>query len=78
MEREAERSAEEYAEYRRQKDEHEAAVETRDAHEARSGCTQEALERLRRGAGVIDSPAVLGALEAAWDAGRRFGTGTTK
>lgn len=67
-----EREAEEYAEYQREKDAHDAALEARAAAEARSECTQGALERLRRGAGVIDSPAVLRALEVAWEAGLRF------
>jgi uncharacterized protein YecE (DUF72 family) len=72
------REAEEYLEYCRQKDAHDAAVEARDAAEARSGCTLAALEHLMRGAGVIDSPAVLRALEVAWDAGRRFATGAAE
>lgn len=65
--------AEAHAEYCREKDAHDEAEAEREEQENakdRAAHTRGALERLQRGSGVIDSPQVLRALEAAWDAGR--------
>lgn len=71
--------AEAYAEYCREKDAHdeaEAEREERENAQDRAAHTRATLERLQRGAGVIDSPQVLRALEAAWDAGRAHRSAT--
>lgn len=62
---------EEYVAYCREMD----AQKEQEVARARAAHTRESLERLQRGAGVIDSPQVLRALEAAWDAGRASATG---
>jgi len=71
--------SEEYAEYCREKDAHdeaEAEREERENAQDRAAHTRAALERLQRGSGVIDSPQVLRALEASWDAGRAHRSAT--